>query len=406
MRRAALPLAVLLLGAGASMLVAALAGMPLRDLVAVMGLAAAGAVVAAAGLGVEAVLRRGRAPMARLAALTATVTVAAVLAAMAAVTTRMLVSQHDFVVLLVTLPVAAAAGIAFGILSAWRTAADLRALAGRAGTLADEVAGGPPPATGPAEVVAVAEALEGARARLTAARERERAAEASRRDLVAWASHDLRTPLASLRAVAEALADDLAVDEADRRRYLASLTANVERLARLVDDLLALSRIDAGALEFELEPVWLPEVIEDVVGRFAPGAEREGVSLGVAVGDGLPVVAAGRDEVGRALANLVANAIGHTPPGGRVEVGARPGEGWAEVRVRDGCGGIPEADLPHVFERMWRGDPARSTAGSGLGLAIARGLVEAHGGGIAVANAGAGCQFTFWLPAASRPVSR
>jgi len=398
-RRALVPLGAVLLGAAGSALVAALAGLPGRELLVLLGVAALGALAAtAAGAGVEAVLRRGRVAMARLAALTATVTVLAVLAALTAVTTTMMVSEHDFAVLLVTIPVAAGAGIAYGIIGAWRTTADLEALARQAGTLDGERAGPTGATTGTAEVVAVAEALEEARARLAAARQRERAVEASRRDLVAWASHDLRTPLTSLRAVAEALADGVATDEADRRRYLASLTTNVDRLSQLVDDLFELSRIEAGALAPEPEPVWLPDLIEEVVGRFGPGAERAGVSLDAAVPERLPLVAAGRDEVGRALANLVANGIGHTPPGGRVLVEAQAGNGGAVVRVRDGCGGIPEPDLPHVFERMWRGDQARSTAGGGLGLAIARGLVEANGGAIGVVNADGGCQFSVRLP--------
>ena len=122
---------------------------------------------------------------------------------------------------------------------------------------------------------------------------------------------------------------------------------------------------------------------------------------------------AGRDQLGRVLANLVANGIRHTPRGGRVRVAVADGDGTAVLRVTDGCGGIPEADLPRVFDQLWRGDPARSTKGAGLGLAIARGLVDAHGGSIGVANVPGGCEFTVCLPAATgaptangqRPVS-
>jgi signal transduction histidine kinase len=107
---------------------------------------------------------------------------------------------------------------------------------------------------------------------------------------------------------------------------------------------------------------------------------------------------AGRDQLGRVLANLVANGIRHTPRGGRLRVAVADGDGTAIVRVTDSCGGIPEADLPRVFDQLWRGDPARSSKGAGLGLAIARGLVDAHGGTIGVANVPGGCEFTVRLP--------
>jgi signal transduction histidine kinase len=114
-------------------------------------------------------------------------------------------------------------------------------------------------------------------------------------------------------------------------------------------------------------------------------------------------VLAGRDQLGRALANLVVNGIRHTPRGGRLRVAVADGDGGAVLRVADGCGGIPEHDLPRVFDQLWRGDPARSTKGAGLGLTIARGLVDAHGGTIGVANVPGGCEFTVRLPATTAP---
>jgi signal transduction histidine kinase len=221
--------------------------------------------------------------------------------------------------------------------------------------------------------------------------------EQERRDLIAWASHDLRTPLASLRALAEALADDLAPDEATRRRYLAGLTANVERLSGLVDDLFELSAIQAGAVSLQLEPTSLPDLATEVLDRFEPEAAAAGVRLEGRLGGCRPVLA-GRDQLGRVLANLVVNGIRHTPRGGCLRVLDADDDANATVRVADSCGGIPEADLPHVFDQLWRGDPARSTKGAGLGLAIVRGLVDAHGGSISVANVPGGCEFTVRLP--------
>ncbi|HZA83928.1 MAG TPA: HAMP domain-containing sensor histidine kinase [Actinomycetes bacterium] len=398
-RRASLPpLGWFLAGLAGSALVARLVGIPPGEsatLLAVVTLAAL--VVVAAGLGLQGRLRRRRAKVARQGALTAAVTAAAALAGLWAVSAQMLVSSHDLAVVLASLPVAAGAGVAYGVATARQVAADLEALAGTARRLEAGDLAARAQVQGTAEVALIAESLNAAAARLAEARERERRMEQGRRDLIAWASHDLRTPLASLRALAEALADDLAPDEAIRRRYLAGLTANVERLSALVDDLFELSAIQAGAVTLQLEPTSLPDLAAEVLDRFEPEAAAAGVRLEHRL-DGGPPVLAGRDQLGRVLANLVVNGIRHTPRGGRLQVAVAEGDGTAVVQVADGCGGIPEADLPHVFDQLWRGDPARSTKGAGLGLAIARGLVETHGGTIEVANVPGGCEFTVRLP--------
>jgi signal transduction histidine kinase len=392
------PLGWFVAGLTASALVASLVGIPPRDtgtLLAVITLAALA--VVAAGLGLQGRLRRRRAKVARQGALTAAVTAATALAGLWAVSSQMLVSSHDLAVVLASLPVAAGAGVAYGVATARQVAADLEALAGTARRLEAGDLAARAQVQGTAEVALIAETLNAAAARLAEARERERRMEQERRDLVAWASHDLRTPLASLRALAEALADDLAPDEATRRRYLAGLTANVERLSALVDDLFELSAIQAGAVTLQLEPTFLPELATEVLDRFEPEAAAAGVRLECRLDGDRPVLA-GRDQLERVLANLVVNGIRHTPRGGCLRVAAADEDGTAVLRVTDGCGGIPEADLPRVFDQLWRGDPARSTKGAGLGLAIARGLVDAHGGTIAVANVPGGCQFTVRLP--------
>jgi signal transduction histidine kinase len=164
-----------------------------------------------------------------------------------------------------------------------------------------------------------------------------------------------------------------------------------------VDDLFELSAIQAGAVSLQLEPTSLPDLVTEVLDRFEPEAVAAGVRLECQLDSGRPVLA-GRDQLGRVLANLVVNGIRHTSRGGCLLVAVSDGEGAAILRVRDTCGGIPEADLPRVFDQLWRGDPARSTKGAGLGLAIARGLVDAHGGTIGVANVPGGCEFTVRLP--------
>jgi signal transduction histidine kinase len=406
-RTATTAAAVFACGLLGSVAVAIAVAIPARDLALLLGFTSLGAIaVVLVGLAVQSGLRRRRAGVARHVALTAVVTATAGLAAIQAASSAMLVSAHDLTVVLACLPVAIGAGIAYGVASSRGMVTDLEALAGRAAALEG---GSPPPSQprpgGAAEVATVAEALDAATARLVAARERERAMDAGRRDLVAWISHDLRTPLASLRALAEALADGVATDETTRQRYLAGLIAHVDRLTGLVDALLELSQVEAGALTLELEPVSLPELVAEVLQCYEPEAAAAGVRLMASSGADRVVVMGGRDQLNRVLANLVHNGVRHTPPGGRLLVTVEePGvDGIAVVHVRDGCGGIAAPDLPRVFDRLWRGDPARSSRGAGLGLAIARGFVEAHGGTISVANVPGGCQFTVSLPGRSSP---
>jgi signal transduction histidine kinase len=230
------------------------------------------------------------------------------------------------------------------------------------------------------------------------ARGKERAAEANRRDLVAWVSHDLRTPLAGLRAMSEALEDKVVVDPDTVAEYHRRIRVETDRMAGLVDDLFELSRITAGALRLHLARVQLRDVVSDAVASAAPVAAARGVRL-VAAESGWPVVQASEPELARIVANLLLNAIRYTPSDGTVTVsGGRDGDG-AWLAVTDACGGIPDADLPRVFDVAFRGEAARTPgSGGGLGLAIVRGLVEAHRGTVAVSNVDGGCQFVVRLP--------
>jgi signal transduction histidine kinase len=231
------------------------------------------------------------------------------------------------------------------------------------------------------------------------ARARERAAEANRRDLVAWVSHDLRTPLAGMRAMAEALEDGVVVDPETVAEYHRRIRVETDRMAGLVDDLFELSRITAGALRMSPVRVPLGDVVSDAVASAAPVAAARGIKL-VAEETGWPVVEGSEPELARILANLLRNAIRYTPDDGTVTVtGGRDGdEGW--LAVTDACGGIPDADLPRVFDVAFRGEAARTPgSGGGLGLAIVRGLVEAHRGAVAVSNVEGGCRFVVRLPA-------
>jgi signal transduction histidine kinase len=313
-------------------------------------------------------LLRGRSIVAHLAVLVAVV-VLAVLAGVIGVARAMFISHHDLRVLLIVISVAGALSLLTGWWLGRRLAADAM--------WADE------------------------------ARARERRAEANRRDLVAWVSHDLRTPLAGLRAMAEALEDGVVVDPDTVADYHRRIRVETDRMAGLVDDLFELSRINAGALRLSMATVPLGDVISDAVASAAPVAAVRGIRL-VAAESGWPVVKASEPELSRIVANLLRNAIRYTPADGTVTVtGGRDGDGgW--FAVTDACGGIPDDDLTRVFDVAFRGEAARTPrpdgqrdgAGGGLGLAIVRGLVEAHRGAVAVTNVGGGCRFEVRLPVA------
>jgi signal transduction histidine kinase len=216
----------------------------------------------------------------------------------------------------------------------------------------------------------------------------------ARRELVAWASHDLRTPLASMQAMIEALEDGLA-DPAD---YLPTLREQVRTLSLLVDDLFELARIDAGALGFELEETRVAGLVESALRLVAADASSRKVHL-VSDLDGEASARVAPEKIERVLSNLLTNALRHTPSDGSVAVHLERRPGDVLVRVEDTGSGLSAEALGRMFERFWRADRARTAGGSGLGLAIARGLVEAHGGRIWAENrAEGGARVAFTLP--------
>jgi signal transduction histidine kinase len=309
---------------------------------------------------------RGRSVTAHVAVLLL-VTVLAVLAGVLGAAWEMFLSRHDLNVLLIVLGVAGGVSLVVALWSGRRMARE---------------------AMWAAEM-----------------RERERRMEANRRELVAWVSHDLRTPLAGMRAMAEALEDGVVDDPATVADYHRRIRVETDRMAGLVDDLFELSRINAGALRLSVGAVPLGDVVSDAVASATPAARAAGVSLRASAA-GWPTVAASGPELARIVDNLVRNAVRYTPSDGTVTVtgGQDAQGGW--FAVTDACGGIPEADLPRVFDVAFRGESARTPRSSdegeargGLGLAIVRGLVEAHHGEVAVDNVDGGCRFVVHLPA-------
>jgi signal transduction histidine kinase len=303
----------------------------------------------------------------------------------------MFLSGYDVMVVAVAAAVAAPVTLGVATLLARQVVGGSAALRAAVRDLSRDGSFVAPSAPATAELAALSAELTEAVAALDASRRRER-------ELVAWVSHDLRSPLASLRVMAEALEDGMV---ADPSRYHKEIRLQTDRLAGMVDDLFELARIDAGDAVLAATPLSLPDLVSDALASADPVAAANGVRL-TGRAAALPGQLCGDIRgLSRVVANLVTNAIQHTPAGGTVTVEVYGDGDLAALTVSDGCGGIPEHDLPRVFDVAWRGTPARTPAGengSGLGLAIVRGLVHAHHGTVTVHNADAGCRFEVRLP--------
>lgn len=408
----------------------------MRDQLVVIAMGAGSA--AGASLLGWAALRalRGRSVQTALFASAATGALA-VVAGITIASRAMFLSSHDAGVSLIVSLSGAAVTLLLVFLLGRGLARDSRTLRTALQSLSGEEAAHPETRNlQTAELSRLAHDLQVTRAKLSESRTRERALEQSRRDLVAWVSHDLRTPLAGLRAMAEALEDGVAPDPA---RYYAQMRQATDRLADMVDDLFELSRIHAGTLRLTVESVPLADLVDGVLAEAAPLARARGVDLSAKVTSPTPTIQGDIRQLSRALSNLVVNAIRYSTGPGTVtiEAGVEAGDAAAALEagdvavagdgavelaatfsVTDTCGGIPDADLPHVFDVGWRGTAARTppaagpatalgtdpatavdtASGAGLGLAIVRGIAEAHSGTVTVANVLGGCRFALHVP--------
>jgi signal transduction histidine kinase len=227
-----------------------------------------------------------------------------------------------------------------------------------------------------------------------------REVEAARRRLVASVSHDLRTPLASLRLLVESIDDGIVTGET-RDRYLGEIRTHVAALSALIDDLFELSRIEAGDISWTMSQVELHELVGDTVAAMRAPAAARGVALSADLPAGELVARANTEKLQRVLFNLIQNAIRHTPADGSVTVRARTAAGGVEVEVADDGDGIAAADGGHVFDAFYRGgdEADHGEDGAGLGLAISRAIVEAHGGRIWLEQAKQGTRVRFTLQA-------
>lgn len=224
--------------------------------------------------------------------------------------------------------------------------------------------------------------------------------ETVRRDFISNISHELRTPITSLKILTETIQGGAIEDRAVAQDFLNKINAETDRLAQMVDALAELSHIESGEVSLKLEPVVMGEIAQQVAGRLQAQADRAGLNLEVNIPLDLPRALADKERMEQVLVNLLHNAIKFTSPGGRISISAKAEGDNIQVSLADTGVGIPANDLPRVFERFYKVDKARTGGGTGLGLAIAKHIVEAHSGSIwAESIEGKGSIFTFTLPA-------
>jgi signal transduction histidine kinase len=391
---AVLAVAAVLAGLIAAVPYGADAGRQIGELVAICG---AGGLVLAH---MAAAWRRHLGGLRRQFGFAAGIALAIALAAVIAAAERMFVSNHDAtMVSAVVIGAAVVAVRAAQLLSAGvaRDVDSVRSALAAVGAGERNVSIEP---GGRDEVAELADDVE-AMVELLSAEERRRAtADRARRDLVAAVSHDLRTPLASLRLLAEAVEDGV-VEGEERARYLAQMQTHISALSSMIDDLFELSRLEAGDIEWSMQQVEIAHLVDEAVAAMRPQAQSRGVEVVAELPADPAIARADPERLQRVLFNLIQNAIRHTPADGSVTVRAERAAGAVEIEVADTGEGIAPDERERVFEAFVRGgaNDARSGDGAGLGLAIARAIVEAHGGRIWLAPSQRGTRVRFSVPA-------
>jgi signal transduction histidine kinase len=402
LRPVVLLVALVSLGAAGSIVVAAVLGMKASEVARLAALMGPAIVVTVAAALLGSWLLRRTSMRQRYLVVAAVGTLVA-LANLVVLTQAMFVSAHAATVLAVVLTYASGAGLAAAFVVGRSSASALSRITSTAGSLAagdlsarvGRIEAGP-------ELDRLASTLDGMAARLEELRGREQEVERTRRDLITAVSHDLRTPLANLRAIAEAVEDRVVTDPPTLRRYVGEIGRAVGQLSALVDDLFELVQVDALRLGEEPERARIADVVKGALATVRGEADRRGVELR----DELQGIdgATCSPYLERVLQNLLVNAVQHTWSGGSVRIVSSDVGGELRLVVEDTGTGISDRDLPFVFEPFYRGDAARSSDGAGLGLALAERIVRALGGSIGVeSEVEVGTMFSVTLPRSGSP---
>ena len=236
---------------------------------------------------------------------------------------------------------------------------------------------------------------------LQSSRQKQEELDGMRRDLIAWVSHDLRTPLTSIRAILEALGDGVVEEPEEVQRYLKNAQGEIRSLSNLIDDLFEMAQMDAGGLNLDIQQNSLGDLISDILESFTELARRNSINLTGSIDPGVDPVRFDNQRLSRAVSNLVGNALRHTQSGGRISISACRSRSGVEITVDDSGEGIAPGDIQYVFDRFYRSEKSRSrqTGGAGLGLAITKGIIEAHRGSIVVESSpGHGSKFIIKIP--------
>jgi len=314
----------------------------------------------------------------------------------------MFASDHDLRLATVLLVFSAGIAMLLGYFLSSAVTRRIEVLKNAAHRLAESDLTTRAPLEGRDEITALAASFNHMAERLQDADRQQRQLDTLRRDLVAWASHDLQTPLTAICMQIEALADGLVDDPDTIQRYLRTTQRQINELSILIDDLFQVAQLDAGGLTLHPAACSLSDLVLETLESFSALAGERGVTLTGSVAPGIDPAILDAPRIGRVLNNLIGNALRHTPDGGSVTVSAHRKGGHIHIEVVDTGEGIDPDDLPHVFERFYRGEKSRNrgTGGSGLGLAISRGIVQAHGGEIWVeSQPRSGATFRISLPA-------
>ncbi|MGW8143801.1 MAG: sensor histidine kinase [Anaerolineales bacterium] len=312
----------------------------------------------------------------------------------------MFTDQHDLLLGTVLLIFAGAIAMALGYLLSSSFLDRIRSLDQAAKKIADGNLSIRVPVEGRDELAGLARTFNEMASQLEESAKKRRELEALRRELIAWIGHDLQTPLTSISAIIEALADGMIDDRETELRYIDTVRKNISSLSNLIDDMFQMAQIDAGGLELNLESVSISDLISDTLESFTELAKHKEITLKGSVSDELGEVRVDARRINRVLNNLVDNAIKHTPDQGLVEVCANKANKDVVVDVIDNGEGISEQDLPNIFDLFYRGDISKrsSISGTGIGLAISKGIINAHGGKIEVQSQPGRTKFTFYIP--------